>query len=447
MIRTRFAPSPTGFLHVGNVRTAMANWLYAKKHNGEFMLRIDDTDLTRSKDEYTTAIKKDMEWLGLKWDLTAHQRDREARYEEVKQSFIKKGLLYPCYETPDELELKRKIQLGQGKPPIYDRVALKLSQEKIDRYIQEGRKPHYRFKLAEKAIEWNDMVRGKVRYESMSMSDPILIREDGSWTYMLCSVIDDVDFKISHIIRGDDHVNNTAIHIQIFEALDAIPPLFAHLPRITTKTAEISKRTGGFDIKSLREEKELEAMTVNNFLAKIGTSEPATAYTKLEPLINEFDITKYHKSPTNYDEEELIKLNHKILAELNFDLIKDRAAKIGIMGIDQEFWNSVRHNISKFSEVKLWYNICKEVLAPQINQNDKQYLLQAIQLLPNDQWNEQTWSKWTNEIKKDTGRNGKELFMPIRLALTAMEHGPELKFLLPLIGKEKVVKRLNGERA
>lgn len=448
MIRTRFAPSPTGLLHVGNIRTALINWLFARKHKGEFLLRIDDTDTTRSNPIYTEGIKQDLSWLGMDWDLYCHQKDRMAKYEEIKKFLINKGLLYACYETPEELAIKRKIQLSQSKPPIYDRASLKFTREKIEQYKQEGRRPHFRFKLSDKPIEWNDLVRGTVKYESISMSDPILIREDGSWTYMLCSVIDDIDFKISHIIRGEDHVSNTAIHIQLFESLEANPPLFAHLPRITSKASELSKRKGGFDIKSLREVLEIEAMTINNYLAKIGTSEPPSSYISLVPLINEFDIKKFHKSPTNYEQSDLIKLNHKLLSELSFQQVQPRIKDLNIGGeITPTFWATVKYNIERLSDIKLWYNICCQTLTPEIEEKDKEFLEESAKLLPEGEWDNNTWDIWVNTLKNKTNRKGKELFMPIRKALSSLSHGPELKFLLPLIGKTKATKRLNGETA
>lgn len=444
MIRTRFAPSPTGLLHVGNVRTALINWLFAKNAGGEFMLRIDDTDTVRSKEEFTQQIKEDLIWLGMKWDLSEHQKNRLERYEEIKKMLVDKGLLYPCYETPEELDIKRKIQLGQGKPPIYDRAALNLSQEKLEQYKQEGRQPHYRFKLENSKVEWDDLVRGKTVYESMSMSDPILIRGDGSWTYMLCSVVDDIDFEISHVIRGEDHVSNTAIHIQLFKALGHKPPTFAHLPRITTKNAEISKRTGGFDIMSLRKEEEIEAMTIVNFLAKIGTSEPPSSYTSIEPIIKEFDIGKFHKSPTNYDEKDLIRINHKIISEYNFDDVSGEFKKLQL-DIDAKFWEAIKHNLEKLSDAALWYKICEQDITPLIDVSDKEFLQQASSCLPTGNWDNETWSKWIAEIKNISDRKGKDLFMPIRKALTSIEHGPELKYILPLIGEQKAKLRLSGE--
>jgi glutamyl-tRNA synthetase len=443
-VKTRFAPSPTGLLHVGNVRTALINWLFARKHGGTFMLRIDDTDLVRSKTEFTDAIKEDLDWLGLSWDQLEHQSSRFERYTAVKNQLIKQGKLYPCYETPEELELKRKLQLGQGKPPIYDRAALKLTEKQLTQYEAENRKPHYRFKLEDKKIFWHDLVRGDVLFEERSMSDPILIREDGSWTYMLCSVIDDIDFDMTHIIRGEDHISNTAVQIQLFETLEAKIPTFAHLARIASKDAKISKRVGGFDIQSLRI-KGIEAMTVNNFLATIGTSDPISHFTNLEELVKHFDIKKFHKSPTNYDEEDLVRINHKILANISFEEIAPKLQDMNLTKIYKEFWLTVRQNLNILDEIKLWYDICFGSVTPKIT--DQDFLIACSKLLPENSWDENIWEEWMKLIIANTGRRGKELFMPIRLALTALEHGPELKLLIYLLGREKVLKRLHGQTA
>lgn len=439
-VRTRFAPSPTGLLHVGNVRTALINWLFARKMNGEFLLRIDDTDLTRSKAEYTEAIKQDLNWLGLNWDQLEHQSNRFARYTEVKNMLIEQKLLYPCFETPEELDLKRKIQLGQGKPPIYDRAALTLTKEQIENYIAQGKQPHYRFKLADKKMQWNDLVRGEVCFDERSMSDPILVREDGSWTYMLCSVIDDIDMNISHIIRGEDHISNTAVQLQMFEVLGAKPPIFAHLARITAKDAKISKRLGGFDIKSLREEKFLEPMSINNFLATIGTSDPVTCFTKINELVPPFEITKWHKSPTNYDEDDLVKINHKILANTNYADILPRLTKLQLNLVSQEFWEIVSKNLQTLEDLRLWQTIFSEDFKPVVT--DADFLAQAKKLLPDDNWDNNIWSRWTKAITEATDRKGKSLFMPLRLALTGIEHGPELKDVVYLLGIDKIKQRL-----
>lgn len=444
-IKTRFAPSPTGLLHVGNVRTALINWLFAKKNGGSFTLRIDDTDLVRSTKEFTECIKQDLAWLGLGWDDLVFQSDRFDRYNEIKNLLIKQGKLYPCYETPEELDLKRKLQLGQGKPPIYDRSALHLSDKQKELLEVSGKKPHYRFLLEDRKISWQDLVRDEVTFTENSMSDPILIREDGSWTYMLCSVIDDIDLNITHIIRGEDHISNTAVQIQIFEILGAKLPIFAHLARITSKEAKISKRVGGFDIQNLREEKNIEAMTINNFLATIGTSEPISYFPEMKNIIEHFDLNKFHKSPTNYDEDDLIRINHKILANSSFIEILPRLKQMALDKIDENFWLIVRKNLTTLNEIELWNNICFDKVTPIIN--DQNFLNSCAQCLPVGSWDETIWEKWMQNIITTTSKKGKELFMPIRLALTGLEHGPELKSMIYLLGKEKILKRLNGEIA
>jgi len=440
-IVTRFAPSPTGLLHVGNIRTALIDWLFTRKNGGKFILRIDDTDLERSTKEFELQIKDDLNWLGMHWDETFNQKDRTARYQEITDDLINRGILYPCYETKEELEFKRKIQLSQSKPPIYDRAALNLSKEQITQYKIEGRKPHYRFKLSGQNIAWHDLVRGDVSFEGHIASDPILIREDGSWTYMLCSAIDDLDCKVTHVIRGEDHISNTVVNIEIFQVLGNTPPTFAHVSRVTSKTSEMSKRTGGFDIKSLREQG-IEPLALLNFLSTIGTSSPITKFTNIEDVIKNFDIESLSKSPSVYDETELWNLNHKILCQFTLTEVQDRLTQ----DIDEPFWLTVRNNIQRLPEVDIWYNICRKPVEPVINENDKDFLAQTATLLNSHSiLDETTWDSWLADIKSNTLRKGKELFMPIRLALTGIPHGPELKFILPLITKEKAVKRLLGQ--
>jgi len=443
-IKTRFAPSPTGFLHIGNARTALICYLYAKKHGGEFLLRIDDTDIARSKQEYTDAIKEDLVWLGLKWDESFRQSERLSRYDEVKKQLLEMGRLYPCYETAVELEVKRKMQMKLGRPPIYDRASLNLSAEKKAEYEAGGRKPHYRFLMQDGKIEWDDLVRGKVSFEAKNLGDPILLREDGSPTYLLPSAIDDVDSGITHIVRGEDHVTNTAVQIQIFAALGANIPVFAHLALLKAKDAKISKREGGFEIKHLRESG-IEAMAINSFLARMGTSEMVEARTNLEDIIKGFDISKFGRAPTTYDEADLSRLNIKLVQAYSFAEIKLHLAEMGLSEIDENFWKSVQPNLKTLAEIKDWWKICNEKLAPVIE--DAEFLAQAGNFLPDGQWDETTWNAWMDKLKAATGRQGKNLFMPIRKAITGMEHGPELKNLLPLIGREKVLARLNGEGA
>lgn len=408
------------------------------------MLRMDDTDLVRSTPEYARAIEEDLAWLGLTWDVFARQSDRLERYESVKQKLLADGRLYPCYETQEELEIKRKMQMSRGLPPLYDRAALKLTTEQKAAFAAEGRAPHYRFLLEHSPIEWQDLIRGHTRFEGRHLSDPILVREDSSMTYILSSVIDDIDFAVSHIIRGEDHVSNTAIQVQIFQALAAALPVFAHLALIKTKEAEISKRSGGFDIRQLRASS-IEPMVINSLLAKIGTAHTPEVRSNLEALAAEFDIAAFGRAPANYDEADLIRLNHKYLATLAFSDVKPQLQALGLHEVDESFWLSVRANLNRLSDIIEWWDICQNALEP--TDEDAEFLLSARNLLPEGHWDESTWGQWTASIRDVTGKSGKHLFMPLRKALTGKEHGPELKTLLPLIGRDKVENRLQGKKA
>ena len=441
-IITRFAPSPTGKLHVGNTRTALINFLYAKKHDGKFILRIDDTDLIRSTDEFKDAILSDLKWLNLNWDETFSQSDRMAEYDVAKEKLIKLGRLYPCFETVEELDIKRKLQLSAGKPPMYDRSALKLTEVQKADYDKQGRKCHYRFLVNDERIEWNDMVKGQVHYEGRHISDPIVIREDGSMTYMLCSTIDDIDYNISHIIRGEDHVSNTAIQKQMFEAMNATPPEFGHLSLVKSLEDKISKRTGGFDIESLRESVGLEAMAINSFFATIGTANPVAPYTKMQDLVSNFDIHSFSKSPTTYMPDELFRLNHKMVVHMEYEDVLAHLNLIGAAHISKDFWNAVRANLVTVNDVSDWWKICHE-MPPMIEELDNNFLQIASKLLPKGKIEEDSWNIWTNDISLETGLKGKSLFLPLRLALTGIAHGPEMAKLLPLIGYEEIIKRLN----
>ncbi|ALN41477.1 glutamate--tRNA ligase [Rickettsia rhipicephali] len=441
---TRFAPSPTGMLHVGNIRAALLNWLYAKKHNGQFILRFDDTDLERSKQEYKDAIKEDLKFLNINWDQTFNQLSRLSRYDEIKNLLLDKKRLYACYETPEELELKRKFQLSKGLPPIYDRTSLNLTEEQAKKYIEQGRKPHYRFLVNHEPINWHDMIKGEVKYDGKALSDPIVIRADGSMTYMLCSVIDDIDYDITHIIRGEDHVSNTAIQIQMFEALNTTPPTFGHLSLIINKDEKISKRVGGFEIATLRKEVGIEAMAIASFFSLLGSSAQILPYKSMEKLANQFEISSFSKSPTIYQPEDLERLNHKLLISLDFDTVKERLKEIDAEYIDENFWLSVSPNLQKLRDVKDWWEICHQTPNVENLNLDKEYLKQAAELLPKGEITKDSWSIWTKEITNITGRKGKELFLPLRLALTARESGPEITGVLPLIDREEIIKRLTS---
>lgn len=439
-IITRFAPSPTGLLHIGNARTALSSFLYAKSHNGKFMLRIDDTDTERSKKEYEDSIINDLKWLGFQWDIFARQSERLSRYEEVKQQLISIGRIYPCYELPEEIEMKRKLLLSRGLPPIYDRAALDLTQAQIDALQAKGARPYWRFKMDySKDIVWNDMIKGTTSFDPKNISDPVLIRANNMPTYMLPSTIDDIDFDISHIVRGEDHITNTAIQIQIFEALGANIPKFAHHSLMKVKDGKISKREGGFDIESLRMEG-IEQMAIVSMLARLGTSDPIEPRNNMQQIVENFDISKFGKAPAIYDEEELKRFNAKIVHILDFAQVKTRPE---LTQIDEDFWQLIRGNLTNSKEVAMWHKICKQQITPNII--DEALCKQASDLLPTEKLDVNSWNIWTEKVKNVSGKKGKDLFLPLRLALTAEEHGPELKYILPIIGLERAKARLLGQ--
>ncbi|MCB1840673.1 MAG: glutamate--tRNA ligase [Rhodospirillales bacterium] len=440
-VRVRFAPSPTGMLHIGNARTALITWLYARAKSGHFLLRIDDTDLERSKKEYEDAIEDGLKWLGMNWDEKARQRDRMDHYNVKIDQLKASGRLYPCYETPEELELKRKSQLARKLPPLYDREALKLTDEQKKAFEAQGRKPHWRFKINHTPIKWDDEVRGPVHFEGSDMSDPVLIREDGSPLYHLCSVIDDIDYQMTHVVRGEDHVTNTAMHVQMFEALGAKPPSFAHLPLLSdAQGGKLSKRLGALNLKELRDQEGLEAMAVVSLLSRLGTSDPIEPFTDIKEVIAHFDIAKFGRGTPKFDQEELTRLNAKILHITPYAAIKARLEEIGLSELDEKFWLTVRPNLEKLDDAKEWWRVANGPVEPVIE--DAAFIAEAAKLLPETPWTRDTWGVWVDAVKVQTGRKGKQLFMPLRKALTGMEHGPELADLLLLIGPEKTRKRL-----
>lgn len=445
-VAVRFAPSPTGLLHVGNLRLALVNWLFARKAGGSFLLRMDDTDEDRSRPEYAEAIERDLRWLGLEWDRFARESDRYGRYDEVAAALKASGRLYPCYETPEELNLKRASLISQGRPPIYDRSALRLSDTDRTRLEGEGRKAHWRFRLEDGPVIWTDLVRGPVRFEAAALSDPVLIREDGRPLYTLTSVVDDGDLAISHVIRGEDHVANTAVQIQIFHAIGASVPEFAHLPLLTDAGGQgLSKRLGSLSVGSLRDDDGIEAMALNSLLAKLGTSDAIEPRLSLDELVTEFDIGKIARGTPKFDAEELTRLNARILHLLPFGAVADRLAAIGLAGADEVFWDAVRPNLTWLAEAADWWAVTHAPVEPQIG--DAAFLASASALLPPEPWSLETWGEWTAAVKGATGAKGKALFLPLRLALTGRDHGPELKNLLPLIGRDRALRRLAGETA
>ncbi len=438
-VKVRFAPSPTGFLHVGNMRTALVNWLFAKKFGGHFLLRIDDTDTERSEQRFTDAIHEDLSWLGLQWDSEAHQSQRFERYRIATESLREQGRLYACYETPEELDVQRKMLASRGLPPIYNRAGLKLTDEQKAALQAQGRKPHYRFLLTDDAVIWDDLIRGHSQFRPTHMSDPVLVREDGGPVYTLASVVDDGELAITHVIRGEDHVSNTAVQVQLYEALGFKVPQFAHMALLKTKDGEMSKRLGGNDIRALREAGILP-MAVNSMLARMGTSDAIEAFSDLTPLVEHFDFSKFGRAPANYDVAELEKLNEKLLHKLDYGQVaKD------ISFADEGFWLSVRANIKHLGEVRTWWDILNGELPDSLDGEERAFVADTAQLLPPAPWSEATWDAWLAAIKPTTPRSGKSLFMPLRKALTGLEHGPELKKLLPLLGHERVLQRLKGE--
>lgn len=444
--RFRFAPSPTGLIHVGNLRTALFNWLLARKEDGEFLLRFDDTDAERSRSAFADAITEDLAWLGIDPDETFRQSSRGDLYEAAAQRLRLADRLYPCFETAEELEAKRQSQRRRGKPPIYDRSALKLSESDKESLIAAGRKPHWRFLLSgseatDSEISWNDLFRGGQSINLRSLSDPVLIREDGLFLYTLPSVVDDVEKSVTHIIRGEDHVTNTAVQIDLFRALSVEPPVFGHHNLLTAASGEgLSKRTGARSIASLREAG-YEAAAVATLAALIGTSSTIEPKKNLEELAAEFSPGKVSRSPARFDLAELDSLNARLLHETSFSAISGRLTDLGVGG-GEPFWLAVRGNCGKLLDALDWWRtVTQQIEAPDLG-SEKSFLDAAIALLPEEPWDEATFSVWTKALKAETGQRGRALFMPLRLALTGFDHGPELAKILPFIGRKDTLVRL-----
>ena len=443
-IRLRFAPSPTGRIHVGNVRTALMNWLFALRQGGQVLLRIDDTDLARSTKEYEQAIEDDLRWLGLPWNERANQSARFDVYEKAAQKLKDAGLLYPAYETEDELDRKRKIAQATGKPPVYDRAALKLTDAERAQFEAEGRKPHWRFKLSGARKDWVDLVRGPQSIDTASLSDPVLIREDGAFLYTLPSVVDDIDFKITHIVRGEDHVTNSGVQIEIFEALGGDVPAFGHFPLLVgADGAALSKRIGSLGVGELGVEG-YEPMALLSHLAKIGTSDPVEARLTLDALAEEFAFEKIGRAPARFDLEELKRVNAAVVHQLEYAAVKDRLVTLDA-DKGEAFWLAVRANLTLLPDVKEYAQIVDGPITPVIA--DASFAATAAELLPKGVYDATSWQAFTNAVKEKTGAKGKALFMPLRQALTGMDHGPEMAALFPLIGEERARKRLLGQAA
>ena len=440
---TRFAPAPTGRLHVGNIRTALHNWLWARRHGGKFILRLDDTDRERSREEFARGIRDDLAWLGLAPDEEHRQSQRFERYEAAIAKLTEAGRAYPAYETAQELDLKRKVQLGRGKPPVYDRAALELSGDDRARLEAEGRRPHWRFKLDHRRpIEWNDLVRGPQHIEPALLSDPVIRREDGSWLYMLPSAIDDIDLGITHVVRGEDHVTNTALQLQMFEALGAAAPEFAHEALLVGSEGKLSKRLGSLGVDAMRGDG-IEPTAILSKLARIGTSLPVEPVTVSEPLIESFDFSTFGRAPARFDMEELAALNARIVHQLGFPQVRDRLPP----GMGEEAWETIRPNLRSVAEAADWWQIVEGPIAYAGDAADRDFLAQAAEAAEAVEWTGAPWQALTSALKQSSGRSGKALFQPLRRALTGRDSGPEMAPLVLLIGKEQSVARLRSAAA
>lgn len=440
--RLRFAPSPTGRLHVGNIRTALLNWLFARQQGGQMLLRIDDTDLERSTKAFEEGIETDLKWLGLDWDERANQSARFSSYDAAAATLKAKGLLYACYETEDELERKRRIAQARNKPPVYDRAALSLTDADRAALEAEGRKPHWRYKLSGKRVEFDDLVRGHQSIDTASLSDPVLIRADGAYLYTLPSVVDDIEFKITHIVRGEDHVTNTGVQAEIFEALGAKTPIFGHFPLLVGADGEaLSKRLGSLSAEMLREDG-FEPIAILSHLAKLGTSDPVEARPDFTALAAEFSYGKIGRAPARFDVEELRRVNAAVLHATPYAKVKDRL--VGLHADHGEvFWNAVRANLIVLPDVTVWSKVVHGPIVPVIA--DPAFAAAAANVLPAGPYDASSWSVFVEAVKQKTGAKGKALFMPLRQALTAMDHGPEMAPLFALIGEDRARRRLAGE--
>jgi glutamyl-tRNA synthetase len=438
MITTRFAPSPTGRLHVGNFRTALHNWLLAQKAGGRFLLRIDDTDEARSEERHVAAIRSDLVWLGLNPDGEERQSERLALYERAFQRLKDAGRVYPAYETAQELELKRKVRLSRGLPPIYDRAALSLSEKERATKEAEGIVPHWRFKLDHEApIAWEDGIRGAQHFDPAQLSDPVIRRADGSWLYMLPSAVDDIEMGVTDVLRGEDHVSNTAVQVQMFEAMETSPPRFAHEALLVGSEGKLSKRLGSLGREEL-EARGVEPEAVVALLARLGTSLPVEPIADRKKLAQTFELSTFGRAPARFDEEELDRLNAQLVHAMEFD----RAAGELPEGMDEAGWLALRPNLQRLSEAADWWALVTgPVASPRLGEEDRAYIGEAAALL---EWGDDPWAMLTGRLKERTGRKGKALFLPLRLALTGRDHGPEMAVLLPLIGEAETRARLDA---
>lgn len=441
MTTTRFAPSPTGHLHIGNIRTALHNWMWAKKTGGRFMLRIDDTDKERSREEYVDGIRADLAWLGLAPDAEYRQSERAALYDAAFEKLREAGRVYACYETSQELDLKRKIALGRGLPPVYDRAALNLTDADRAEIEGQGIQPHWRFMLAHaETIAWDDLIRGPQKFDAASLSDPVIRRADGSWLYMLPSAIDDVDMQITHVVRGEDHVSNTAVQLQMFTALGSSPPAFAHEALLVGAEGKLSKRLGSLGVNELRDQHILPQAIVA-LLARLGTSDPVEPLHDRAALLETFDFARFGRAPARFAEEDLERINRQLIHTADFASVADQLPP----QVDEAAWHAIRPNIAHLGEVADYWRVIEgPIEAPAPEAEDAAFLVEACTALEALAFGPTVWKDWTEVLKASTGRKGKGLFLPLRRALTGMDHGPDMGELLPLIGKDRALERLGG---
>lgn len=448
-VMVRFAPSPTGYLHIGNARPALFNALFARRHGGRLLLRLDDTDQERSQERFAAAILRDVAWLGIEPDRIERQSERLAVYEAAAAKLRESGRLYPAYETAEELDYRRKRQLARALPPVYDRAALRLSSADRAQLEAEGRRPHWRFRLDEAArhVRWLDLVRGEERVNLASLSDPVLVRADGSFLYTLTSVVDDIDFSISHVIRGDDHVTNTGVQIQLFEALGGFVPAFGHINLLTTASGEgLSKRSGALSLASLAEAG-YEPMAVASLAVLIGTSADVEPAADLDALAARVDLSMISKGPARFDPADLDGLNAKLIHAMPYDRIAARLAELGVGG-GAAFHAAVRGNCVRLDDIAFWWRIATEARqSVELSAEDRAFITEAATALPDEPFDAMTWKHWTDALKASSGRKGRALFMPLRLALTGLDHGPELAALLPFIGRTRALNRLSQAAA
>ena len=442
-MKLRFAPSPTGLLHVGNARQAVANALHARRHKAGFLLRIDDTDVERSREEHVQGIQQDLAWLGLEWDEFVRQSDRRARYDLAAERLRHSGRLYPCFESEEELRAKREMRLRQRRPPVYDRAMLRMTPEQRAQAEANGKVPYWRFRLSDGSVSWNDLVQGPTQVKLPAISDPVLIRADGTVLYTFASVVDDLELGITHVLRGEDHVTNTGVQLDILQALGGRPDrfTFAHLPLLLDEAGgKLSKRFDGLSLRALRHDG-IEPTALVSYLARLGTSEDPQPLTFPE-LAATYDVSRVSKSPARFDMRQLLALNRRTTHRMSFEQVRDRLPA----GATEAFWNTVRGNVDMLSELRHWWDVVGGSIVPPVQEEEAGFLLQALEALPPDlpeqPWDAQTWSNWTSSLRAATGRSGKALFHPLRLALTAEEKGPELRELLPLMGHERVSGRL-----